>query len=148
MGLLPPPADPVPITVFPQGDFPQGVFVSSSVPIPLLNNSIKTALTRNAWPDTGADVVEVRIDLTLDGGITYSPDPDGRKVWPWGTFPIKFTARGGASVGTESSSTDVLPDASNPNRATRITLNVKSPINTALSVTPSTASVAAVVVAS
>lgn len=72
------------------------VTVGLPTPIPQAATRAKVAVARNAWPDNGgADVVRVRVDLSLDGGLTYSPDPDGRQVWPWGPYPIIFTARGG-----------------------------------------------------
>lgn len=138
MGLLPPPPDPVPITVFPQGDLPVGVVVSSPVTVPIQNDAVLISLARNAWPLTGSDVIAVRADLSLDGGLTWSPNPDGRASWPWGPFPIRCTSAGGVAAETVTTLAAVLPDPLNINRRTRITLDVKAPLNTAVTMLPIT----------
>lgn len=48
---------------------------------------------------------KVRVELSLDGGQTFSPRPDGRQVWPWGMYPISF------SVGAEKDPLQPDPDS-------------------------------------
>lgn len=118
------------------------VTIGLPTPIPQAATKAKVSVARNAWPDNGnADVVRVRVDLSLDGGLTYSPDPDGRKVWPWGAYPIIFTARGGVLKDAngvdilESSTTDPLPPGAN--RMLRVTVTQIVPCDAPASATAS-----------
>lgn len=41
------------------------------------------------WTDP-AHRLTLRFDLSLDGGKTWSGDPKGETVWPWGQFPQTY----------------------------------------------------------
>ena len=42
--------------------------------------------------------LRVRVDLSLDSGVTWSGVPNGEKAWPWGHFPIECVTSSGQSV--------------------------------------------------
>jgi hypothetical protein len=50
--------------------------------MPVAARYLSVSLKRSAWPDTGADVVRVSVEVTEDGGATWQ-------------FLYGFTARGG-----------------------------------------------------
>lgn len=69
---------------------------SAAVALDPSHSSFDIKVQRAALPDTTEDVVKCRIELSVDGGLTWSPTPNGEKLWPWGPFPIEFTVPGGA----------------------------------------------------
>lgn len=96
----------------------------AQVTLPVSADAFGLAVKRVDLPDTSEEVFECRAELSLDGGVTWSPDPDGRKQWPWGEFPISFRARGGETIidgvpVNESGVVRSLPDKANQNRVIR-----------------------------
>lgn len=94
------------------------------------------SLSRDAWPDVG-HVVQVFIDISLDGGLTWASEADRSKPWPWGQFPLSFGASGGDAVAPDSNisvasgvSNFDLPDAKNTSRVVRITITPEAEITT------------------
>ena len=102
--------------------------IADAISVPVGHNQITLIVHRIDFPDTPDDlVVKCRADLSLDGGVTFSPKPSGEKVWPFGQFPMSFGASGGLSLGpdgkpaTTSGLVASIPDASNPLRMVRVT---------------------------
>lgn len=100
--------------------------VASSIAMPVKTDTFTLKAHRVAFPDVKTNVIKCRAELSLDGGLTWSPNSDGRKDWPWGMFPIEFTASGGDAVGPDGIKSDHssftisnIPDVDNANRMIR-----------------------------
>ena len=98
-------------------------------------------LDRTNWTDPTI-TVEIRGEISLDGGATWSPQPSGQAVWPWGAFPIDFTAAGGVITGpggvvvNTSELTVSIPDVGNANRQLRGSMTITGGnLRTSISVT-------------
>lgn len=129
----------VPLDVFPVADYvavldpndPKGVrhveLYSQFIAVPLGADSIDLVVHRLNFPDTPSLVLKCRAELSLDGGITWSPKPSGENTWPWGNFPIAFTTAGGIlkdKLGRLILTSGILvplPEPDNPLRIIRIT---------------------------
>lgn len=92
-------------------------------------SNITIAVDRSNWTDP-AVTLHARFEISLDGGVTWSSDPSGETVWPYGQFPVTFDAAGGVLIGpggvtqTVSSVSMNLPDTANANRVLRGTATV------------------------
>ncbi len=109
-------------------DYPAGTQPIPSTAIPAGLSSVRLTLTRESWPDTGGDVISMLIDLSLDGGATWTPGFLG------------FTAPGGVlfdrlgNVRATSSAFRDLPEPANANRRVRGTVTLLSPLRTAVTI--------------
>jgi hypothetical protein len=87
------------------------------------------SVTRAEWTSP-AVTLSMRIELSLDDGATWSPEPEGQEVFPWTPFPATFTARGGVLQDLDgsplptSSITLQLPEPSNQDRRVRAVATV------------------------
>jgi hypothetical protein len=90
---------------------------------------VAITLERSEWTDP-ASKVDARFELSLDGGTTWSPNPSGERDFPWGPFPVTFSAFGGIILGKDgqpsllSGFVTDLPQPSNPDRRIRGTVTI------------------------
>lgn len=117
--------------------FASGVYsavkVSAPIPVPADHNNFLITIQRAALPAIASVVVSVRIDLSVDGGVTWSPDPAGEAVWPWGPFPLHFSLGGGVILAGATAVTDSSIGVSikaGPNQQLRVTITPALVINT------------------
>jgi hypothetical protein len=104
------------------------VQVSAPIIVPADHNDFLITVERAALPAVVADVLKVRIDLSVDGGLTWSPNPSGA-VWKWGAFPIHFSVPGASVSGATVSSVSLAIKAQ-ANQQLRITLTPAVTVNT------------------
>ena len=101
---------------------------SIGVPIPVGLSEVTIMAKRDNWPDSLDNVIDILIDISFDGGLTWI---DGF---------IGFTARGGevydefGQLMTYSFATCRLPQPENNNRLARGRMISKVPIKTELSI--------------
>lgn len=103
------------------------------------HSSVDIKVQRASLPDLpNEDVVKCRVELSLDGGLTWSPTPNGEKVWPWRGAPGEFTLTGsqsvdqsGAIAAYSSVSCGVAPG---PNRMLRVLMTPLKVVTTAVEV--------------
>lgn len=86
-----------------------GSVVNPAIAVDAAANRVSVALDRTGFPDVAENVIHCRVELSLDGGVTWSPNPKGEKVWPYGPFPIEFTADGKQTADLVTSVTVTLP---------------------------------------
>ncbi len=99
---------------------PVGRTDTPTISIPDDAKEFKAAVSRDAWLDIGRDVVEVRVELSLDGGQSWQ-------------FSHGFTAQGGTLTDRpESSITFPLPEGKE--RLARVSVERKATLLTALKV--------------
>lgn len=72
-------------TLLPTQTVQPGAFNSPVYDVPAGVTRIEASVDRNAWPDTGADVVSVTVEQSLDGGNAWD-------------LLVKFTSRGGVAL--------------------------------------------------
>lgn len=109
-------------TILPDGALHEEL-IAPPVIVPNEAEFFSMGVQRILVPDTTELVMKCRAELSLDGGLTWSPRPKGEQVWPWGAFPIGFTAMGGelpASMGSASGVTN-FPFPPGIGRKVRIT---------------------------
>ena len=113
----------------PRGNFPAGVRQFGPFDVDPTIGHVLVQLDRTDWLDPAVKVA-IRLDLSLDGGVTWSPDPAGQTVFPWAPFPVNFTGQGGVLTGPggvvrqfSEVSFDV-PQVGNVNRKIRCTMTV------------------------
>jgi hypothetical protein len=101
-----------------------GTHPVAPTPVPAGVARTEILIDRADWLNA-AVTMNFRLELSLDAGATWSPDPSGQEAFPWAPFPITFSGRGGAMPmpggGTLANSTvsfDV-PQPDNPNRQVR-----------------------------
>jgi hypothetical protein len=98
------------------------------MPIPLGQTKYEVYASREAWPITGGNVIQVTAEISFDGGENWE-------------HLVGFTADGvdridpnSGLMGTESGATVTLPEPDNPNRRIRTKMNVLTPLKTAVNV--------------
>jgi hypothetical protein len=82
------------VFAIPVADYPVGQQALGPFSINAGLSNIQIALSREFWTDPAVKV-HARFELSLDGGVTWSPDPTGEATWTWGKFPCTFDAQGG-----------------------------------------------------
>jgi len=117
--------------VIPTGTYPAATHVSPAVSLTPTQSKITVTADRNSWPDTGSNVVSLTVDISFNGGLTFS-------------FLCGFTAVGGNSTNpftglpqTTSGFSMALPQVGNANRQLRVSITLFVSLNTAASVTVS-----------
>ena len=96
--------------------------------IPQGYTTLTATLTRESWPDTGSDVVTVRVDISYDGGAT------------WILNHVGFTASGGnltnrqGQATTESRVIVPIPEPTSTTRQLRITVTNAVTLTTGITV--------------
>jgi hypothetical protein len=110
-------------TILPQGTYPVGTRTLPAANVPQGAISATLALSRAQWLDPAVKV-SARFELSVDGGVTWSPDPSGQSVWPWGNFPLTFESEGDPSGRGTSNVNGDLGDPTNPNRKIRGTVTI------------------------
>lgn len=115
-----------------QGGVKHVEIVSDPVQVPLGATHCDVLAQNDGWPEPkdaeGKQqlVVKLRAELSLDGGLTFSPKPSGERVWPFGIFPLGCTRVGGPVPLGKPNTVGVinipLPEPNNPNRMIRTTL--------------------------
>lgn len=127
-------------TVKPDGKHKE--IVSGAVAIDVGLDKLTLILHRDSLKTIAERVIKCRVELSLDGGVTWSPNPiGGEKVWPWAAFPIEFVVAAGQSLHPntgepvwQSSLYTVLPDPSNSQRMYRVVMTPLKDINTKIEV--------------
>jgi len=71
------------------------VQVSAGIPVPADHDSFLVSAMRAGLPAVPGVVLRLRIELSIDAGLTWSRNPGGEIAWPWGPFPIEFSIGGG-----------------------------------------------------
>jgi hypothetical protein len=114
--------------IIPTRNYNAGTFSTQPWDLQVGQSQITIMADRNGWPDTGADVISLRFDISFGGG------------------PVQvlagFTARGGDLINpwtgqllAQSSFSTNIPQPENPNRQITATATIFSRINTAASMT-------------
>jgi hypothetical protein len=94
------------VNVLPQRAYPAGTRVLPATAVPLGIVRLTLTLARLGWPDIGGDVLRASVELSLDGGQTWTP---------W----VGFTT-GGGDIGMPASSVTIdVPEPTNPQRMLR-----------------------------
>jgi hypothetical protein len=104
--------------------YPKGKYDSSAMVFPVDGDFVVIALDRSTWPDTGRELIEIDLSLSLDAGKTWQP-----------IGGVK--ARGGIMLGkdgivrTEQKiSVGPIPEPKSTGRRIRVSLDVQSPLRT------------------
>lgn len=119
---------PVATTTFPNRRYNQGVDTFGPVSIPVGATKLTLRATRDGWPDTGAEVIQIMARLSLNGGNTWVD-------WAgFGTYGGDARQRDG-SIAAESTMVIDLPDPQNPQRQLRGVITIQRALNTAITVT-------------
>jgi hypothetical protein len=94
--------------------------------MPPTTRYLGVSLKRSAWPDTGADVVRVSVEVTEDGGATwqflYGFTARGGELRD-GNNVVQTHSRGGAWRHDEKRNAMPLFDGANPRRRVRVTVD-------------------------
>ena len=110
------------------GYYPAGTQTTPVAAIPAGIETVRIGLSREAWPDTGGDVVSAMIDLSLDGGATWRTDYFG------------FTAAGGTFLGRSGAPVLIswtqmpIPESATANRQARARVTLTVPLRTAVTI--------------
>jgi hypothetical protein len=106
-------------TVLPTQTVPAGEYTTPVFDVPAGVTRIEASLDRNAWTDTGADVVAVTVEESRDGGDTWN-------------LLVAFTSRGGVALdkaGNALARSYVIAPVT-PGTKVRARATVAAPINT------------------
>jgi hypothetical protein len=123
----------MPIHSIPIRDYPVRSHDIGPIAIAAGLSRVKLTLSRNEWLNPAAKVDAI-FEISLDGGNIWSPKASGEDVFPWGVFPITFSAQGGNFIGKQGqivafSGFDMpLPEPQNPNRQIRGFVDVKGDV--------------------
>lgn len=108
-----------------------GKHIGSIITLPPSIRSLKLSASRDSWPSAGDDTIFCGVDVSYDLGLTWQ-------------FLAGFTAAGGSvmdprtgSPATESFIITDVPEAGNPNRRLRPSINCKVDLMTKVDITPS-----------
>lgn len=103
------------------------VQLSAPVKIPADADRLTIIIHRGAFTAKKSRAIKLLVKLSLDGGLSWCPNPAGEKEWPWGHFPIACVTAGGISlhpitgeVVLKSTMYAPLPNIGNPLRMARI----------------------------
>lgn len=73
----------------------EGEIFSNPVAVPDSAIFLQVELTRDSLPESANEVVRARVEISMDGGVVWSPSPAKNQLWLWGVFPVSFGALGG-----------------------------------------------------
>lgn len=59
------------LIVLPEGNYQPGVYHFEPITVPKETQQLTVTAKREQWPDTGEDVVSIKIDYSNDGGKTW-----------------------------------------------------------------------------
>lgn len=131
--------DPIsPVDIITKADY-TNVTISSAVAIPLNGANASITIDKTSFPNVVHDVLKCRIELSLDGGLTFCPKPSGEKNWPYGIYPVEITVGGNTGpdafgrIGDAASINVPIHDKQNPLRQIRTVLTPLQKINTKVS---------------
>lgn len=127
-------------TTIPEATYPVGTTTIGPVNVPNGATLAVIRFSRDKWLDPAVKLT-LRMELSLDNGATWSPNPSGESVWPWGIFPVVITAQGGESMGmggvveTHTMQEVPLPDPNNNRRRVRFVRTVEGgPLTTVVTI--------------
>lgn len=128
----------VPVVALPQAIYQGARTTSTQIRPPVDAQGVYFQIDRGVIPNVPGIVAWFFARLSLDGGVTFSPDPDGRAAWPWGIFPA-----GGALSGAPRVQDDLpqsvdffnLPLPAGQNRVVVVEITPLQPVQLSLSVT-------------
>lgn len=78
------------------------VVTTAPVPIPTGVGYMRVELDRSSLPADRSKLATVEVDLSLDGGLTWSTDAAQRSAQSFGPFPVKLKVSGGQTYGDAS----------------------------------------------
>lgn len=110
------------VTVLPQGTYPPGTRTLGPAAVPKNLSSFTLAFDRTNWAD--GVTLDLTVDLSLDGGVTWNPHPD---VDP---FPVGLSAVGGVQLDkngnpyTTTAVSAAIPQPGSTTRSVRATITI------------------------
>lgn len=108
----------------PAADYSRGVHDLPAIELDARDTACRVTFTPWADRDTKA---KMKVRLSIDGGVTYCPNPNGETEWPWGIFPVAWEV-GGDQVVQEAIAIIPLPAAAS--RHIKLELEAVDPVRT------------------